>query len=87
VEQEKKGGEGVKHRLGASIKRMVARAKHDHSIIPTRVMRRRCALCGKMGNIRDMRLSGNGKHVRNESNYAHLACIDRAQAAQYPAEL
>lgn len=74
-----------KERLGASLKRMISRAQHDHALIPTRVMRRRCALCGKMGNIKDMRLSGNGR-VRSESNYAHLACIDRMIAAQYPAE-
>lgn len=83
--EQKEKGEGVKRRLGASLKRMIPRAQHDHSLIPTRVMRRRCALCGKTGDIREMRLSGNGR-VRSESNYAHLVCIDRALVAQHLAE-
>jgi len=88
MEQKEKSGEGVsKRRLGASLKRMIPRAQHDHTLIPTRAMRRRCALCGKMGNIKDMRLSGNCKDVRSESNYAHLECMDRLAAAQKPEEM
>ncbi len=86
MEQEEKGGKGVKkRRLGASIKRMVARAQHDHTLIPTRALRRRCAYCGKMGNVKDMRVVKDYRYS-NKSYVIHTACLDRVQAAQYLAE-
>lgn len=85
MEQEEKGGEGVKRRLGASLKRMISRARHDHALIPTRASRRRCAYCGKMGNVKDMRVVKDYRYS-NKSYVIHTACLDRVQAAQYLAE-